>query len=110
MNEKCGSKQTNFEHTWLCNEKFRILNQGNILPVRIGKDKNKIVFRTATKKAPRGNVLDICAGRVQLLLYLILQVVIYNSLITVHQPILHIFMQKKMMTYQASGEFYQNII
>ena len=23
MNEKCGSKQTNFERTWLCDEKFK---------------------------------------------------------------------------------------
>jgi len=26
MNEKGGSKQTNFERTWICNEKFTILN------------------------------------------------------------------------------------
>ena len=26
MNEKCGSKQTNFERTWIRNEKFTILN------------------------------------------------------------------------------------
>ena len=26
LNEKCGSKQTNFEHTWLSNKKFTILN------------------------------------------------------------------------------------
>ena len=26
MNEKCGSKQTNFEHTLICDEKFKILN------------------------------------------------------------------------------------
>ena len=59
MNEKCGSKQTVFEHTWLCNEKFTILNQENNLSVRIEKDKNKKVFRTASQNVDQGNFLDI---------------------------------------------------
>ena len=59
MNEKCGSKQTNFERTLICNEKFTILNLENNFSVRTEKDRNKIVFRTATQKAPRGNFLDI---------------------------------------------------
>ena len=58
MNEKFRSKQTNFERTLICNEKFTIFNKENNLSVRIEKDKNKIGFRTATQKAPRGNFLD----------------------------------------------------
>ena len=44
MNEKCGSKQTNFVRAWNCHEKFEILNQENNLSVRIEKDKNKNSF------------------------------------------------------------------
>ena len=59
MNEKYVSKQTNFERTLICNAKFTILNKENYFSVRIEKDKNKIVFRTATQKARWGNFLDI---------------------------------------------------
>ena len=44
INNKCGSKQTNFERTWICNEKFTILNEENDLPIRIKKDKNENSF------------------------------------------------------------------
>ena len=60
MKEKCGSKQTNFERTWLCNEKFTIINKENNLSVRIEKDKNKNSFSNESAKAHSGEFLDIC--------------------------------------------------
>ena len=60
MNEKCDSKQTNFERTWICNEKFTILNQENNLSVRIEKDKNKNSFKNESPKGHSGEFADIC--------------------------------------------------
>ena len=57
--KKCGSKQTKFERSLICNEKFTILNKENNISVRIEKDKNKKVFRTASQNVDRGNFLDI---------------------------------------------------
>ena len=57
MNEKCGSKQTVFQRTLSCNEKFMIYNKENNLWVRIEKDKK--FLRTASRNVDRGNFLDI---------------------------------------------------
>ena len=59
MNEKCDSKQTNFERTLICNEKSMILNEENNLSVRNEKDKNKIFFFERVPKRPLGEFLDI---------------------------------------------------
>ena len=59
MNEKCGSKQTNFERTWLCYEKFTILNYENNLSVRIEKDKNKNCSKSLSQTVQWRKFLDI---------------------------------------------------
>ena len=54
MNEKCGSKQTNFERTWICNKKFNIwkLRKQSFTKNRKWQ-KQKKVFRTRPKKPLR---------------------------------------------------------
>ena len=59
MNEKCGSKQTNFERTLLCNEKFTILNLESNLSFKNETDRNKNSFENESLKGHSGEFSDM---------------------------------------------------
>ena len=53
MNEKCGSKQTNFGRTWICNEKFTILKLRKQIVIAFQSESKKTKIKKFLEQRPK---------------------------------------------------------